>query len=99
MGINVLQRAGELVVEPINNRNDAAGDLEDLSSLGLGGLVLVVPLLRGLDNDKLGAGHEHINENVELLLGAGNTKVSPHVFSRGFHDETHAFHCSFDMYD
>ena len=71
MRVDVLERTGQLVVEPLDERNDAARDLEDLA-LGDGGLLVIVfPLLGTLDHDNLLGALERLQELVELLLCAG----------------------------
>jgi hypothetical protein len=51
--VDVLQRAGKLVVEPLYERHDTAGNAEDGASLDRGQLVIVLPLLGVLDDDDL----------------------------------------------
>jgi hypothetical protein len=53
VGIDVLKRPRELIVEPLDKGHCAAGDLEDFA-LGNGRwLVVVLPLLGALDNDNI----------------------------------------------
>jgi len=70
VGVDVLQRARELVVEALHKRDDAAGDAENLA-LGDGRQLLVIlPLLGVLnDNDLLGV-LQDLEQFAEFLVGA-----------------------------
>jgi hypothetical protein len=66
----VLERPCELIVEPLDERHCAAGDLEDFA-LGNGRwLVVVLPLFGALDNDNVFCALERVEQLDELLLRA-----------------------------
>lgn len=69
MGVDVLQGASKLVVEPLHERDNAAGDLEELALLDDGGLLVVLPLLSALDNNNLLAVLEDLEKLAKLLVG------------------------------
>jgi hypothetical protein len=71
VGVDVLQRAGELVVEPLDKGHDAAGDAEDLAFANRGQLVVVLPLLGVLDDDNLVVVLEDLEQLAVLLVRAG----------------------------
>jgi hypothetical protein len=72
VGIDMLERASELVVEPLNKRDNAAGNLEDLALLDGGCLLVVLPLLSVLDNNNLLAVLERLEQLAELLFSPGS---------------------------
>ena len=51
--IDVLERAGELIIEPLGKGHDAAGDLEDLARGNGWQLLIILPFLGILDNDNV----------------------------------------------
>jgi hypothetical protein len=71
VGVDLLKRAGELVIEPLNERDNAAGNLENLALLDNGRLLIVLPLLSTLDNNDFLALLEDLKELAKLLVGAG----------------------------
>jgi hypothetical protein len=71
VGIDVLQRARQLVIEPLDERYYAAGDAEDLARVDWGQLVVVLPLFGVLDDDNLLCVLEDLQKLAELLVGPG----------------------------
>jgi hypothetical protein len=71
MGIDVLQRARQLVIEPLDERYHAAGDAEDLARVDWGQLVVVLPLFGVLDDDNLLCVLEDLQKLAEFLVGPG----------------------------
>lgn len=69
--IDVLKRAGKLIVEPLNERDNAAGNLEKLAVFNDGRLLIVFPLLSILDNNNLLAVLEDLEKLAEFLVGPG----------------------------
>lgn len=70
VGVDVLERAGELVIEPLDKGDDAAGNAEDLAGGDGGDLLVVLPLLGVLDDNNLVAGLEDLEQLAKLLVGA-----------------------------
>jgi hypothetical protein len=68
VGVDVLKRAGELVVEPLDKRDNAAGNAEDLALVDCGCLLVVLPFLGVLDDNNLVAGLENLQQFTELLV-------------------------------
>lgn len=68
VGIDMLQGAGELIVKPLDERDNAAGNLESLALLDGGCLLVVLPLLSILDNNNLLAVLEYLEQLAELLF-------------------------------
>jgi hypothetical protein len=71
VGVDMLQRAGELVVEPLDERHHAAGDAEDLAFANRRKLVVVLPLLGILDDDNLVVVLEDLKELAVFLVRTG----------------------------
>jgi hypothetical protein len=69
VGVNVLQRAGELVVEPLYKGHNAARDAEDLALLNRGQPVIVLPLFGILNHDNLVGVLKDLEELAKLLVG------------------------------
>lgn len=67
--VDVLQRAGEFVVEPLNERDDASWDAEDLAGCDGGQLLVVLPLLGVLNDNNLVAVLKNLKELSEFLVG------------------------------
>ena len=70
VGIDVLERAGELVIEPLHEGHNAAGNAEDLARVDGGELLIVLPLLGVLNNNNLVAVLEDLEKLAKLLVGA-----------------------------
>lgn len=70
--INVLEGTSELIVEPLDERHNAAGDLEDLALLNDGCLLIVLPFLSVLDDNNLLAVLECLKQLAELLVSPAN---------------------------
>lgn len=68
VGVDVLQRTCELVVEPLNERHNTAGNAEDRALFDRGQLVIILPLLGVLDDDNLLGVLEDLEELAELLV-------------------------------
>jgi hypothetical protein len=68
VGVNVLQRAGELVIEPLYKRHNAARNAEDFASTNRGQLVVVLPLFGVLDDDNLVGVLENFEKLAKLLV-------------------------------
>jgi hypothetical protein len=68
VGVNVLQRAGKLVIEPLNKGDNAAGNAEDLVTTDRGQLVVVLPLFGILNDHNLGGVLEDLEKLAELLV-------------------------------
>lgn len=71
VGVDVLKRAGKLIVKPLNEGDNAAGNLEELTFLNGRCLLVILPLLSVLDNDNLFAVLENLQKLAELLVGPG----------------------------
>jgi hypothetical protein len=69
--VNVLQRAGELVVEPLDEGYNAAGNAEDVAIANRWQLVVVLPFLGVLDDNNLVGVLENLEELAELLVRTG----------------------------
>lgn len=69
MRVDVLKRAGELVIEPLDKGNHAARNLEDLPILDGGRLLVILPLLGALNDDDLVAGLEDLQKLAKFLIG------------------------------
>jgi hypothetical protein len=93
--VDVLERAGELVVKSLNEGYDAAGNAEDLAGFDVGQLLVVFPLLGVLDDDNLIAVLENLEELAELLVGPVWLLVP---CSRKVLQNTHSFHWSWCMW-
>jgi hypothetical protein len=72
VGVDVLERAGKLVVEPLDKGDDAAGDAEKLAGGDGGELLVILPLLSVLNNDNLLAALEDLEKLGKLLVGAAS---------------------------
>lgn len=79
VGIDGLERAGELVIETLNERDNAAGDLEVLLTLGDGGeMVIIIPLLSALNNNVVLLLLEDLQERGKVTL-SGLPLVQGHL--------------------
>lgn len=76
VGIDVLERTSKLVIEPFDEGDYAARDLEQLTLLNDGCLLIVLPLLGALDDDNLLALLKDLEELAELLVGAEKMSVN-----------------------
>jgi hypothetical protein len=70
VGVDMLQRAGKLVVKPLHERDNTAGNAEDRASLDRGQLVIVFPLLGVLYDDNLLGVLENLQQLAEFLVRA-----------------------------
>jgi hypothetical protein len=70
--VDVLQRAGKLVVEPLHERYDAARNAEDLASTDRGQLVVVLPLFGVLNDNNLRGVLENLEKLAKLLVRTGS---------------------------
>jgi hypothetical protein len=90
VGIDVLEGPSELIVEPLNKRHSAAGNLEDLSLSNGRRLFVVLPLFRVFHNNNVFCALEGVEKLDKLLLCAGEklvvalTRIS----------SAYSFHCS-----
>lgn len=73
--VDVLQGAGELVVEPFNERYDAAGNAEDLALCDVRQLLIILPLFGVLDDDNLLGVLEDLKEFAELLVRTASVSM------------------------
>lgn len=67
----MLERTSELVIEPLNEGNDASWDAEDLAGRDGRQLLVILPLLGVLNDDNLLAVLENLQELSKLLVGPG----------------------------
>lgn len=67
--VDMLERAGELIIEPLDERHNAAGDLEKLTLLDGRCLLIVLPLLSALDDNDFVAVLEDLEKLAKLLVG------------------------------
>jgi hypothetical protein len=72
VGIDVLEGAGELVIESLHNGCDASWDLENLSSHCLWWLVVILPGLGVLHDNHVAVLLEHLEKRSEFLIGPDN---------------------------
>jgi hypothetical protein len=71
MGVDVLERTCELVIEPLDEGCHASGDLEDLL-IGKGReLLVILPLLCVLNNNDVPVVLENLEQLGEVLLSPG----------------------------
>lgn len=73
--VDVLQGAGELVVEPLNERYDAAGNAEDLALCDGRQLLIILPLFGVLDDNNLLGVLEDLKEFAELLVRTASVSI------------------------
>ena len=79
VGVDGLKRAGELIIETLNERDNAAGNLEVLLALRDGGeMVIVIPLLSALNNDVVLLRLEDLQERGKVTL-SGLPLVQGHL--------------------
>lgn len=91
--VDVLERAGKLVIEPLDKRDNAAGDLEELAVLDDGCLLVVLPLLGTLNNDNLLAVLKDLEKLAKLLVGAKTCQQGySFFFEENNNGATHSFH-------
>lgn len=95
MGIDLLERASKLVIKPLDERHNAARNLEDLALLDDGRLLIVLPLFGALYNDNLVALLENLEKFAELLIGTREMSVKATLI---VDKKTHSFHCSWCMW-
>jgi hypothetical protein len=69
VGIDVLERTSELVVEPLNEGGNASGDPEDLFRGDGRQLLIVFPLLGVLDDNNVLVGLQNLEKLGEIALG------------------------------
>jgi hypothetical protein len=69
-GAHKLCVQGTLVIEPLGEGHDAAGNAEDLARSDGGRLLVVLPLLGVLNDNDLIAALEDLQKLAELLVGA-----------------------------
>lgn len=69
--VNVLERASELVIEPLDKGNNASWDAEDLARCDGRQLLVVLPLLGVFNDNNLVAVLEDLEQLAKLLVGPG----------------------------
>lgn len=67
--VDLLERAGQFIIEPLNERDDAAGNLEELTLLDNRCLLIVLPFFSTLNDNNLLALLENLEELAELGVG------------------------------
>ena len=75
MRVNVLEGASELVIEPLNKRNNAARDAEDLAWCNGRQLLVILPLLGVLNDNNFLAVFENLQQLAKFLVGTRSKSV------------------------
>lgn len=97
VGVDVLQRARELVVQALDEGGDAAGDAEDLARRDGRQLLVVLPVLGVLDHNNVLVVLENLQQLREVLLCPA-TPLATTSPEKCRSLATHSFHCSCDIW-
>jgi hypothetical protein len=93
--VNMLQRAGKLVIESLDERDNAAGNAEDLARTDRGQLLVVLPFLGVLNDNNLRGVLENLEKLAKLLVRTGTCQ---YCNTRVVSWATYSFHCSWFMW-
>lgn len=92
----MLKGTSELVIESLNEGNDASWDTEDLARCDGRQLLIILPLLGILDDNNLLAVLENLQQLAKFLVGPVLKSVCTQLQGRSRH--TYSFHWSWCMW-
>lgn len=79
MGVDLLKGSGEFIIKTLDERNDAAWDLEGLSLSWRRGLLVILPIFCVLDNDVLLVVLEDVEESVDFTFGPNLVRIPSNI--------------------